>query len=126
MRRVVITGLGTVSPCGLDVPTTWRAIQAGTSGIARIALFDPTEYASQIAGECKQFEAEKHMPRRELRTMDRFIHLSLAASDELMRDVGLAPDAALKERTGTLIGVGIGGLAYIDNTSRVLVEKGPN
>jgi 3-oxoacyl-[acyl-carrier-protein] synthase II len=126
MRRVVITGLGTVSPCGLDVPTTWRAIQAGTSGIARIALFDPTEYASQIAGECKQFEAEKHIPRRELRTMDRFIHLSLAASDELMRDVGLAPDAALKQRTGTLIGVGIGGLAYIDNTSRVLVEKGPN
>jgi 3-oxoacyl-[acyl-carrier-protein] synthase II len=126
MRRVVITGLGTVSPCGLDVQTTWQAIQAGKSGIARIALFDPTEYASQIAGECKAFDPEKHIPKREIRTMDRFIHLSMAASDELMRDVGLEPDAPVKLRTGTLIGVGIGGLAYIDNTSRVLAEKGPN
>jgi 3-oxoacyl-[acyl-carrier-protein] synthase II len=126
MRRVVITGLGTVSPCGLDVATTWRNIQAGKSGIDTIRLFDPAEYASQIAGECTGFEAEKHIARKEIRTMDRFIHLSLAASDELMRDVGLEPDAPIKLRTGTLIGVGIGGLTYIDNTSRVLVEKGPN
>jgi 3-oxoacyl-[acyl-carrier-protein] synthase II len=126
MRRVVITGLGTVSPCGLDAPTTWRTIQAGKSGIAPIQLFDPSEYASKIAGECKGFEAERHVPKRDVRSLDRFIHLSVAASDELMRDVGLAPDDPLKLRTGTLIGVGIGGLTYIDNTSRVLAEKGPN
>ena len=126
MRRVVITGLGAVSPCGLDVPTTWRSIQAGKSGIATIRLFDPAEYVSKIAGECKEFDPEKYIPRREVRTMDRFIHLSLAASDELMRDTGLSPDDPIKLRTGTLIGVGIGGLTYIDNTSRVLAEKGPN
>lgn len=126
MRRVVITGLGAVSPCGLDVATTWRNIQAGKSGIATIRLFDPAEYASQIAGECKDFEAEKYIAKKEVRTMDRFIHLSLAASDELMRDAGLEPEASIKLRTGTLIGVGIGGLTYIDNTSKVLAEKGPN
>ena len=120
MRRVVITGLGAVSPCGLDVPTTWRSIQAGKSGIATIRLFDPAEYVSKIAGECKEFDPEKYIPRREVRTMDRFIHLSLAASDELMRDTGLSPDDPIKLRTGTLIGVGIGGLTYIDNTFQYL------
>ena len=126
MRRVVITGLGTVNPCGLSVASSWQALKAGESGIAPIGCFDTSEHASKIAGECKGFVPEHHVPKRDVRSMDRFIHLAVGASDELMRDVGLSADHPLKLRTGTLVGVGLGGLAYIENTCKVLTEKGPN
>lgn len=126
MRRVVITGLGTVSPCGLDVASTWQALKDGKSGIATITSFDASEHASKIAGECKGFIPENHIPKRDVRSVDRFIQLAVAASDELMRDVGLSADHPLKVRTGTMVGVGLGGLAYIENTCKVLNEKGPN
>jgi 3-oxoacyl-[acyl-carrier-protein] synthase II len=125
MRRVVVTGLGAVSPCGLDVETTWEAICAGKSGIAPVTLFDAAGYPVFIAGECKGFEAEKHVPRRDVRSMDRFIHLAVAAGDQTMADAGLAEDAPIRELTGTLIGTGIGGLGYIENMTRVLDAKGP-
>jgi 3-oxoacyl-[acyl-carrier-protein] synthase II len=125
MRRVVISGLGTVNPCGLDTKTTWQAIKEGRSGIASISAFDASEHASKIAGECKGFEPERHIPKRDVRSMDRFIHLAIAASDELMADSGLSAES-MKLRTGTLIGVGIGGLAYIENTTLNLAAKGPN
>lgn len=125
MRRVVITGLGAVSPCGLDVASTWRAVREGKSGIATVTLFDPSNHASKIAGECSGFEAERYVPKREVRSMDRFIHLAMAAADELMRSVGLGEDDPVKVRTGTLIGTGIGGLGYIENMTHVLAEKGP-
>jgi 3-oxoacyl-[acyl-carrier-protein] synthase II len=122
---VVVTGFGAVSPCGADAETTWRAVTEGKSGIRPISVFDTTDYPSKIAGECRDFEAERHIPRRELRSMDRFIQLALAASDETMKGTGLEHEAAIKEKTGTLVGVGIGGLASIENMTKVLAEKGP-
>jgi 3-oxoacyl-[acyl-carrier-protein] synthase II len=125
-RRVVVTGVGVVSPCGLDAETTWRAVRVGTSGIGPITLFDPSRHASRIAGECSGFDAERHVSRREARTMDRFIHLALAAADEALEAAGLGQDDPIRLRTGTLIGVGIGGIATIEQTARVLAEKGPD
>lgn len=127
MRRVVITGLGAVSPAGLDAQTSFRAVVEGQSGIAPITLFDPTGFACTIAGECKGFDAERFIPKKEARTMDRFIHLALAAATETLRSAGLgAFDDAMKERTGVILGVGIGGLGTIENTARILAEKGPS
>jgi 3-oxoacyl-[acyl-carrier-protein] synthase II len=125
MRRVVITGIGAVSPCGLDSTTTWGSIKAGKSGIGPISLFDASEYASRIAGECKAFDPERFVPKRDVRSMDRFIHLAMGAAEETMRTAGLASDDPVKLRTGTLVGVGIGGLGYIENMCKVLAEKGP-
>jgi 3-oxoacyl-[acyl-carrier-protein] synthase II len=125
MRRVVITGLGTVNPCGLDVKTSWQCLREARSGIARITAFDPSEHPSKIAGECKGFDPERHVPKRDVRSMDRFIHLSIAASDEVMADSGIGAEDPIREDTGTLIGVGIGGLAYIENTTLLLAQKGP-
>ncbi|HEX6246004.1 MAG TPA: beta-ketoacyl-ACP synthase II, partial [Polyangiales bacterium] len=117
---------GVVTPCGLDVVTTWSSLCAGKSGIARVTLFDATGYPVCIAGEVKGFEPERHVPKRDVRSMDRFIHLAMAAADETMADAGLAADAPIRELTGTLIGTGIGGLGYIENMTRVLDAKGPN
>ncbi|HEX3595915.1 MAG TPA: beta-ketoacyl-ACP synthase II [Polyangiaceae bacterium] len=125
-RRVVVTGVGAVSPCGRDAVSTWAGVVEGRSGIRAITAFDAKEHASRIAGECWDFEPEPVIPKRELRTMDRFIQLALVASEEAMRGTGLAADAAIKETTGTLVGVGIGGLASIENMTRILAEKGPN
>jgi 3-oxoacyl-[acyl-carrier-protein] synthase II len=124
-RRVVVTSFGAVSPCGADAETTWRAVREGKSGIRPISVFDTADYPSKIAGECRDFEPERHIPKRELRSMDRFIQLALAASDETMKGTGLGQDAPIKEKTGTLVGVGIGGLASIENMTKVLAEKGP-
>jgi 3-oxoacyl-[acyl-carrier-protein] synthase II len=125
MRRVVVTGFGAVSPTGLRADTSWANVKAGKSGIAKVTLFDSTGFPVVIAGECKGFDPEKHIPKRDVRTMDRFIHLAMGAADETMEMAGLAEDAPLRLRTGTLIGTGIGGIGYIENTTRVLVEKGP-
>lgn len=125
MRRVVITGLGAVSPTGLSADTSWAAVKAGKSGIAKVTLFDSTGFPVVIAGECKGFDAERYIPKRDVRTMDRFIHLAMAAADETMKATGLSEDVAIRARTGTVIGTGIGGLGYIENTARVLAEKGP-
>jgi 3-oxoacyl-[acyl-carrier-protein] synthase II len=125
-RRVVVTGLGAVSPCGTTATETWQAVREGKSGIRPITAFDTTDYASRIAGECAGFAAERFIPKRDLRSMDRFIQLALGASDETIRSAGIGEDSAMKERTGTYVGIGIGGIASIENTARVLAEKGPN
>ncbi|HEX4338673.1 MAG TPA: beta-ketoacyl-ACP synthase II [Polyangiaceae bacterium] len=125
-RRVVVTGLGAVSPCGADAASTWAGVTGGRSGIRLISAFDTKDYASRIAGQCWDFDAEKVIAKRDLRTMDRFIQLAVAAADETMRGAGLAADAPIKQTTGTLVGVGIGGLASIENMTRTLAEKGPN
>ena len=127
MRRVVITGVGAVSPCGLDAVTSFRSAVEGRSGIAPIRLFDATGFACTIAGEVKGFEAERHVPKRDIKTMDRFTHLAMGAADEALRCADLSGfDDAMKERTGTILGVGIGGLAIIESTAKVLAEKGPS
>jgi 3-oxoacyl-[acyl-carrier-protein] synthase II len=112
-RRVVITGMGAVTPIGNDVPSFWESLVAGRSGIDRISVFDPSKLDAQIAGEVKGFEAELVMPRKEVRRHDRYVHFAWAASHEALRDAGLPnpiEDEFLAERTGVIIGSGIGGI----------------
>lgn len=125
MRRVVVTGAGAVSPCGLDTDTAWRSVLEGRSGIARIEGFDASGFASQIAGECRGFDPEKYIDKRRLREMARFIHLAVAASQQAIDAAGFEPDDELKERTGTFIGVGMCGLELIEAQCKVLFDKGP-
>ncbi len=125
MRRVVITGVGAVSPCGLDTATTWKNVTAGKSGIAPIENFDATEYASRIAGECRGFDPEQFIERKRIREMDRFIHLAIAASHHAIEGGGFEPSDAEKERVGTFIGVGMCGLDGLEKQARVLIQKGP-
>lgn len=126
MRRVVITGVGTVSPCGNDTGSTWRALREGKSGIGPITAFDASSYATQIAGECRTFDAEKYIEKKRLREGDRFIHLAIAASQLAVDDAGVGDiSEERKELAGTFIGVGMCGLMMIENQARVLFEKGP-
>lgn len=125
MRRVVITGVGAVSPCGADVAATWNHICEGRSGIAKIQSFDPTEFASQIAGECTDFDPLHYMSKRKLREAARFIQLALAASEQAIRGAGFEPTEEQKERVGTFIGVGFCGLEIFEDTCKTLFEKGP-
>jgi 3-oxoacyl-[acyl-carrier-protein] synthase II len=112
-RRVVVTGMGAVTPLGNDVPSFWEGLIAGRSGIGRIASFDPSNVDSKVAGEIRGFDPAAVMPRKEIRRNDRYVHLAWAATVEAMRDAGLdnpITDEALAERTGVIIGSGIGGI----------------
>src|SRR6478672_11719729 len=113
MRRVVVTGVGAVSPCGLDAVSTWRSIQEGRSGVGPITKFDVTDYAARIAGECTGFDPEKYFERKRIREGDRFIHYAMGASVQAVEDSGFEPNDELKDRTGTFIGVGMCGLGLI-------------
>lgn len=126
MRRVVITGVGAVSPCGTDTDSTWAALVAGKSGIARVTRFDPTGFAAQIVGEVKGFNPERWIEKKKIKEGDTFIHLSIAASRLAVESAHYEPSAEARERVGTIIGVGLGGLDYIVKTAKVLEEKGPN
>jgi 3-oxoacyl-[acyl-carrier-protein] synthase II len=125
MRRVVITGVGTVSPCGADVATTWKNVSEGRSGVARIEGFDATDFASQIAGECSEFDPLQYMPKRRLREAARFIQLAIAASAQAIKSSGFEPTDEQKERVGTFIGVGFCGLEVFEDTCNTLTNKGP-
>lgn len=125
-RRVVVTGVGVVSPCGLDTGSTWQAVTEAKSGIGPITLFDASGFACKIAGECTGFEPTQYVSKRDARAMDRFIHLSVAAAEEALKTAGIGDDDAIKLHTGTIVGVGIGGLASIEGTAKVLAEKGPD
>ena len=125
MRRVVITGLGVVSPCGNNAIDTWDAIVNGRSGIGPITRFDASDHAVQIAGEVKDFDATRYIEKKRLREMDTFIHYALAAGEMAVTDSGLTPGPAEAERVGTLVGVGLGGLGLIQNMAQTLGSKGP-
>ncbi len=128
-RRVVVTGLGCVSPVGNTVQAAWDSLLAGRSGIARIAAFDPTAFACQIAGEVKNFDLEPYINAKEARSMDRFIHLGIAAAQQAIEDAGLPSreelDDELATRIGVIIGSGIGGLPLIEETHSELTNRGP-
>jgi len=124
-RRVVVTGLGVVSPVGIGTQTAWDNLVAGQSGITRITKFDPTPFASQIAGEVKGFNAEDFIPAKDARRMDTFIQYGLAAGLEAFRDCGLEVTDANAERIGVTIGSGIGGLGLIESTNDNYDEGGP-
>ncbi|MBV8125679.1 MAG: beta-ketoacyl-ACP synthase II [Paucibacter sp.] len=128
-RRVVVTGLGLISPVGNTVAEGWANILAGQSGIDRITRFDPTAFACQFAGEVKGFKVEDYMTSKEARTMDTFIHYGLAASVQAVQDAGLPIGDQLSEeaaeRIGVLVGSGIGGLPMIEETHTELTNRGP-
>lgn len=126
MRRVVITGVGAVSPCGEDVASTWANVTAGRSGIGLITRFDASQHPSRIAGECRTFDAEKYIEKKRLREGDRFIHLAMGAAVQAVEAAGIASlSDEDKELTGTFIGVGLCGLEVIERMKEVLLEKGP-
>jgi 3-oxoacyl-[acyl-carrier-protein] synthase II len=124
-RRVVITGLGIVSPVGNDVPTAWDNIVNGRSGIDRITRFDTTGFNCEIAGEVRGFDIAEYIPAKEARHMDTFIHYGMAAGIQAWRDAGIEVTEENAERIGVLIGSGIGGLPLIENTQQEYVERGP-
>lgn len=124
-RRVVITGLGIISPVGIGVEASWANIVAGKSGITRITKFDPSAFASQIAGEVKDFDATQYLSPKEARRMDTFIQYGLIAGMEAVKDSGIEVTEENAERIGVSIGAGIGGLQLIEDTDRVYMESGP-
>lgn len=128
-RRVVITGLGLVTPLGNQVQDSWSALLAGRNGIQTITQFDASAFACQFAGEVKGFNIEDYIPAKEARHMDRFIHFGLAASMQAVKDAGLPTGEALNpelaERIGVLVGSGIGGLPMIEQTHTDYKERGP-
>jgi 3-oxoacyl-[acyl-carrier-protein] synthase II len=124
-RRVVITGLGAVTPVGIGVAETWRNIINGKSGISRIEHFDPTAFACQVAGEIKNFDVTQFLPAKDARRMGRFIHFGLAAGIEAFKDSGLEVTEQNAERIGVNIGSGIGGLPMIEETHDDYLEAGP-
>ena len=124
-RRVVVTGLGVISPVGIDVPTAWANLVAGKSGIGPITRFDAKDFRVRIAGEVKGFEVESCMPAKEARRMDTFIHYGVAAAIEALRDSGLEVNDANREMIGCMVGSGIGGLPMIEDNHSELVNRGP-
>jgi 3-oxoacyl-[acyl-carrier-protein] synthase II len=124
-RRVVITGLGIVSPVGIGVNQAWQNIVAGKSGIGRITHFDPSLFACQIAGEVKDFDVTQFLPAKDARRMDRFIHFGMVAGMEAFKDSGIEVNEQNAERIGVNIGSGIGGLPMIEDTHNDYLGGGP-
>ena len=128
-RRVVVTGLGCISPVGNTVGEAWANVLAGQSGIDLITKFDTSNFSCKIAGEVKGFDVEKYMSAKDARTMDSFIHYGIAAAEQAVLDAGLPTGEALSEdlatRIACVIGSGIGGLPLIENTHAELAARGP-
>ena len=127
-RRVVITGLGTVNPLGMNVTDTWKNAQGGVSGVRRISRFDPSEFRAQIAGELTDFDPEQYMERKEARRLDRNAQFFWAATGQALEDAGLSyeEDDPAALRAGVACGSGIGGIITFQEEVGVLLERGPN
>jgi len=124
-RRVVITGIGLVSPLGLTTEETWQALLAGRSGVSHITLFDASNFACRIAAEVKGFDPLNWIEKKEVKKMGRFIQLAIAASDAAVRAAGLAITPELSEQVGVYVGSGIGGFDVIEREHTALLEGGP-
>lgn len=125
-RRVVITGLGILSPVGNTISDAWQNIVAGKSGITKITRFDASAFTSQIAGEVKDFDVKEYIPPKDARRMDHFIHYGMAAAISAIKDAGIDDTSSLNsERIGVSIGSGIGGLPMIEDTDAVYHKGGP-
>ncbi|EGL18904.1 MULTISPECIES: beta-ketoacyl-ACP synthase II [unclassified Paenibacillus] len=125
MERVVITGMGIISPLGNGVAPFWERLVQGQSGISRIDTFDTTRYKSKIAGLVRDFDGEAIFGRKEARKMDRFCQFALAAADQALLDAELNLDMTDRERVGVYVGSGIGGIGTLLEQNRVLLERGP-
>ena len=125
-KRVVITGMGTISPLGHDVPTTWEAAIAGRSGIGPITRFDATDFRTRIAGEIKDFNPRDHFAPKEARRMDAFVQYALVAAREAIHDANIEFANGDHERTAVIVGSGIGGIGTVTQQAKILHERGPN
>jgi len=124
-RRVVVTGVGLLTPLGIGTEPSWEAIRAGRSGIARITQFDPADFSCQIAGEVKGFDPTQYIEKKEIKKMGRFIQFAIAAADFALKDSGLKVTPENEERVGVYIGSGIGGFEVIEREHKTLLEHGP-
>jgi 3-oxoacyl-[acyl-carrier-protein] synthase II len=124
-RRVVVTGLGLVSPLGTGVQKNWEALCAGRSGLGPITRFDASDFPTQIAGEIKDFRSEDFMDKQQVRRFDIFIHYAIASARMAMDDSGLIIDSSNGHRVGCVTGSGLGGLSMLEHCHKVLLEKGP-
>jgi 3-oxoacyl-[acyl-carrier-protein] synthase II len=124
-KRVVVTGLGAVTPVGNDVNTFWESLLTGKSGIAIIECFDPSEHSCKIAGEVKGFNPQDFFDRKEIKRLDRFCQFAIVSSREAVKDSGLNLDNTDRNRFGVLIGVGMGGIGFIEKQNELLNKKGP-
>ena len=124
-RRVVVTGLGIVSPLGIGQEENWDAVSNGRSGIGPITRFDPKDVNAKIAGEVKNFNPEDYIEKKEIKKMDTFLHYSLAAGKMAVEDSGLVINDENAERVGVLVGSGLGGLETIEKYHTLMLEKGP-
>ncbi len=124
MRRVVVTGIGVVSPLGTGTEKNWTALMNGQSGIARITRFDASEMPTQIAGEVKDFNPEDYIDKKEIKKMDLFIQYALGAAEMAMQDSGLQVTEENAERVGVLVGAGLGGLPAIERYHSAMLEGG--
>ncbi|NIM50279.1 MAG: beta-ketoacyl-ACP synthase II [Gemmatimonadales bacterium] len=124
-RRVVVTGLGLISPVGLTVPVTWERLVAGCSGAAPIQRFDPAALDVRFACEVKGFDPLNYMDRKEVKRADRYVHYAVAAAQEALGDAGLDGTLPVPERTGVIIGSGIGGIWTFEEQCKLYLQKGP-
>ncbi|NCT48351.1 MAG: beta-ketoacyl-ACP synthase II, partial [Paraglaciecola sp.] len=124
-RRVVVTGLGMLSPLGNDVSTTWKNILAGQSGVAAITSFDASAFSTHFAAEVKDFDVEQYIPKKETKKMDKFIQFGIAAGKQALQHSGLQITPENADRVGVAIGSGIGGLGLIEENHSRLLESGP-
>jgi len=124
MRRVVVTGLGAVTPVGIGVGPTWEAVLAGRSGVGPITKFDPSQFATTFAAEIKGFQAEDYVDRKEIKRMDPFIHYAMASAHFAMADSGLAIDDSNAARVGVFMGSGLGGLSTLERYHKAYLEEG--
>ena len=125
MRRIVITGIGLVTPLGHSTEDTWAATVQGQSGIGPITLFDTTDYATKFGGEVHGWDPTKYIEPREAKHLDRFVQFGVVAADLAIADAGLKLSEAESERAGVYIGAGLGGVATIEKTYKAILEKGP-
>lgn len=125
-KRVVITGLGLVTPVGLGKEVFWTSLVNGKSGIVAISRFDASELATKIAGEVRDFDPLNYLEKKEARRMDRYTHFACAATQMALEDAGLTPEGLASETVGVIIGSGVGGIETVEEQARVLFAKGPS
>ena len=126
MARVVITGLGVVAPCGIGIETFWQNLITGVSGVGPITRFDASRHDCRIAGEVKGFDPLQWLDKKEARKMDLFIHFAVAAAQMAVEDAGLKVTSEEAERVGVFVGTGMGGVPALEESHRILMEKGPS